>query len=27
VYTPVIMVLAVVSIIYGACLALVQDDI
>ena len=27
VYTPAIMVLAVVSIIYGACLALVQDDI
>ena len=27
VYTPVIMVLAVISIIYGACLALVQDDI
>ena len=26
-YTPVIMILAVVSIIYGACLALVQDDI
>jgi NADH-quinone oxidoreductase subunit M len=27
VYTPAIMVLAVISIIYGACLALVQDDI
>jgi NADH-quinone oxidoreductase subunit M len=27
VYTPLVMVLAVVSIIYGACLALVQDDI
>ena len=27
VYTPVVMVLAVVSIVYGACLALVQDDI
>jgi NADH-quinone oxidoreductase subunit M len=27
VYTPAVMVLAVVSIIYGACLALVQDDI
>ncbi len=26
-YTPVLMTLAVVSIVYGACLALVQDDI
>ena len=26
-YTPVLMALAVVSIVYGACLALVQDDI
>jgi NADH-quinone oxidoreductase subunit M len=27
VYTPVLMALAVLSIVYGACLALVQDDI
>jgi len=26
-YTPILMTLAVVSIVYGACLALVQDDI
>ncbi len=26
-YTPILMTLAVISIIYGACLALVQDDI